>query len=1408
MKFKKMIFRSCCFALLLLFGSSSILGQTDPCSLNAGEDLSFCTDQTEFTLSALAGSQINLSTLQWSDHPLFTIVTPNSQTTNVVSNFVPVPDGCYTFTVTAFCNGNTGTPITDEVEVCFGPPPPPATITVNGDSVDAITVCSEVVLDGNEMGDWYILSNNSNVTISVDANNQLTASVFPFYIPQCRTITIYYEVANEFCTSTDEINITFLGGDEDVRIKNCPESVLCTSEECVEFTGSIIGCDMDLSNVEWNVSAPGTVSNVYIQGGSVIALICMPVDGDYTVTYSVDNEPGQICEGGFDSCTFTKCTYDPLPVPESLIQLFCVDIPPAVTFDDPFGYGWTVSPPQVQIDYSVPGQVTFYNISEEITTVTATQYIGSTSCPECELFRVIELVEGPKLELVSDEDIVFRCGPNYDFNPWDYVEGYSEGSRNIYVVSVPDPTNPNGVQMGRNYIGTNISLDLLDEGKYSFLLTYTREENGVVCEDSILICAEVCDPGQPAAPAVSDLCVKDVVQLIGSIPSSDCADIKWEQIGSGPAIEFVNGTTQSDINPWIRACDVGTVCIEYSFSKDDECFLADTTCFEVINCCDSIPDLSLVCDSLEYCLFINGIPAEDNEDYIVCEGAICSSDYEVGEWINFVVCDAESVENCLEIDSTSCCFTIPVQVPACCPIPEPDVELRCDSNEVCLYINDAKAADFAEFFVCGELCVPISMVGDILTYKICEWGYQTDCEDEEETECCWYYELEVPECCQGPELTAEMVCDTSGLVCLYVNGERAADMENLIFCGDDLCVPISDVGETVNYLICEPGFETECEDEDPHCCTEFSFEVPLCCQGPELTAEMVCDTAGLVCLYVNGEKAAFMEELIFCGDPLCVPISDVGGTVNYLICEPGFDTECGDEDPPCCTEFSFEVPLCCQGPELSAEMVCDSAGLVCLYVNGEKAAFMEELIFCGDPLCVPISDFGETVNYLICEPGFDTECGDEDPPCCTEFTFEVPLCCQGPEINAEMVCDDNGLVCLYVNGEVAAQNENLIICGDALCLAPSAAGQTVNYQICETMFGTECGDEDPPCCSEFTFVVPECCEGEEPEVYLSCPEEGGLYCLMINDAIANGDYLICGGPICFHEDSGIETISYMVCEWGFDTTCFDEDPSCCWEYTFTVGDCGMCDASAPPISFVCEEDEVCLYIDGLPAGSNPDYFVGQASCFPFNMAGITVDFRIYSADDPSIFWDCQETIPECEEDDDCIIALGMTCEEGVPCLTINGALAYNQTDTYTVYGPGFCVDAAFAGWSLNYTVVLIDDTTCLIDTSVVVPNCNEGGGGGYYEFGSGELPNSRENALNDILIYPNPASDVLYLNHQIDEPVSYRIIDLDGKLIQKGNLNSNKNDVISLEKLQAGVYFIEFENKLDKSIRIEKFLKQ
>jgi hypothetical protein len=73
------------------------------------------------------------------------------------------------------------------------------------------------------------------------------------------------------------------------------------------------------------------------------------------------------------------------------------------------------------------------------------------------------------------------------------------------------------------------------------------------------------------------------------------------------------------------------------------------------------------------------------------------------------------------------------------------------------------------------------------------------------------------------------------------------------------------------------------------------------------------------------------------------------------------------------------------------------------------------------------------------------------------------------------------------------------------------------------------------------------------------------------------------------------------------------------------------------------------------------------------------------------------------------------------------------------------------------------------------------------------------NEINQLSIYPNPVSDILFVNFEIETDISLQITDVSGRLVKEQSCSSNTQIKIDCSDLLPGVYFVS-----DKSTGLKK----
>ena len=124
-------------------------------------------------------------------------------------------------------------------------------------------------------------------------------------------------------------------------------------------------------------------------------------------------------------------------------------------------------------------------------------------------------------------------------------------------------------------------------------------------------------------------------------------------------------------------------------------------------------------------------------------------------------------------------------------------------------------------------------------------------------------------------------------------------------------------------------------------------------------------------------------------------------------------------------------------------------------------------------------------------------------------------------------------------------------------------------------------------------------------------------------------------------------------------------------------------------------------------------------------------------------------------------------------------------------GQNFQEDNEFYNLAVGNYNVVVQDASGICEYEVNVPVEVEGG--------TGIKENS--NDTDDIIIYPNPTKDKIYIeltsNSNWSEEIIIEVFDNAGRLVSVAtSLNNNKTKtMISLSGLESGIYYVKYHNK-------------
>lgn len=415
----------------------------------------------------------------------------------------------------------------------------------------------------------------------------------------------------------------------------------------------------------------------------------------------------------------------------------------------------------------------------------------------------------------------------------------------------------------------------------------------------------------------------------------------------------------------------------------------------------------------------------------------------------------------------------------------------------------------------------------------------------------------------------------------------------------------------------------------------------------------------------------------------------------------------------------------------------------------------------------------------ICPRGrFESCCATTDPP-------DISLQC-----NEEL-----GLACLVVDGvwwhDMPA---TLDYCPPVSCYTFDRAGETVEYTFCEFGEDVDCESAEG-CCWTYILTIPDCEEHdpclEGPSPIWDCQDDGSA-CLIYDQSVF-GIY----GPACWNQAVGDPTpVEFYLLD----------DPACTYPFNnLTMPACEGSPCGTPPsIDWECQEDgSACLIFDqsiyGIYGPACWDQAVGDPTPVTFyELANTQCTYPFQNLTMPN----CTVTPPPCQNE------LALSCYEGFPCLHINGVPAYQVADLYNIQGGQTCLDPQLAGGTVSFLVTQLDNPDCHAQSNFIIPNCGEFNGGLDDRENNNHQNTTSIPSLEDIVIFPNPAGDRIFLEHSYKENAEFEIINLDGKVMKRGGLENSEKVLIDITSLNSGIYFIKLTDRSNQSVRTEKLLKK
>lgn len=584
------------------------------CNINAGGDISYCFDTDTIKLFG-SESGINSSSVSWtniSSPVAATSVTINSPS-SLVTSFTTVPStypaGDYTFVISGTCTSD-GTPKTDTVVITVTPPASPSQILdLSGTALgDTFVVCTHLEILGNtpgagETGYW---SSTAGVGFSQDGDT-LRSSVSAS--SNCIYRTFYYTISNGGCISTDTIVVKFERGTQNPFIYYGDRN-LCG--DTIRVIGSNFGCN---GSGSWTIIPPsGTAipaSQTY-QNGRYID-IYFTVGGAYQIIYNVTSTG--VCPGGSDTVNYNVCISGANGIGSNINRYVCDTYPDTVFLTSIVDASYTYSPwtlyggvtgtPPVTIVQTGVGQgyaliydqtPNFYRFRIVATGATCSFPDGSVA--NCNASKIVTIRRAESFTSDSDTLNIFCQNPGEFFRPTDYITTSGAGGYAV-LTSVSVPSGCTNIIAGNTYSEYSY-LDFSCEGTYVFRnVISTSIGGGLYCRDTMEWVVNVATLQQPSAGSDSyiRICDNDTVPLVGSAALDINGNVNpfaistWTQVDGLPPVTFLGSVNSQTVNV-TGFLTPGTYMFEYSFSRDSNCYLADTMII-VVDSCEPCPEFKL-----------------------------------------------------------------------------------------------------------------------------------------------------------------------------------------------------------------------------------------------------------------------------------------------------------------------------------------------------------------------------------------------------------------------------------------------------------------------------------------------------------------------------------------------------------------------------------------------------------------------------------------------------------------------------------------------------------------------------------------------------------------------------------------------------------------------------------------------
>lgn len=593
--------------LLLLITAMHFNVQAQNCTLNAGGPQDYCFDAPILPLNG-GGTNVLPNSFQWvqiSGTPV-TITAPNDP----VTSFGPIGSptftpGVYVFRLSGTCEAGGGNP-SDDVTITISPGVTQAEIYDTLNNVinnDPYEVCNFAFMVGQtpnqavgEIGTW---SHNSTLNpIFIDSEDTIQAG-FPANASfRCTEIPYFYTISNDGCESRDTVNVKHYLGESPVSI-NLNNPNICGDN--IWITGTMVDCDATTS---WQVSGVGGIPDPTFTTNTNSINVSFTQSGSYDVIYEVNTNG--ICIGGRDSVRINVCFSVAAGNTNEFINS-CDDLLPLqIPLTAPFPATWQSSNTGIATVTQTGPNTAVANVIDQngISVIfTATENNNACNFPDgstiqCQSTHRVWVSRRPTFPEENDTLNIFCQDLGQTYNPQDILTTTTGLFWNVGLKTIDAPEDTCGMVIVDETYPSNTDFVFSCEGEYIFQVT-----SGTICEDTLLWVVNVATLQEPNAGSNAiDICLSDTVPLQGSLPIDQNnvvnldASMTWAALATNPGpVTFVNGITDVQVASVTNFPLPGTYQFEYSFAREEGCFLTDTMEINVIDCPqDTCPCFSLM----------------------------------------------------------------------------------------------------------------------------------------------------------------------------------------------------------------------------------------------------------------------------------------------------------------------------------------------------------------------------------------------------------------------------------------------------------------------------------------------------------------------------------------------------------------------------------------------------------------------------------------------------------------------------------------------------------------------------------------------------------------------------------------------------------------------------------------------